>query len=566
VISCETDFENQRAGHIVLRNPGIRQRTVGVLTKVDRIEPGSGPAHKWLRLLQGRENVLPQGWFCVKQPDLEQLQRGITWEEARLGEQEFFAMTSPWDALEGPHRNRLGRDALAEHLGTILSRLVSRELPAIRKKVLAELDDVNTKLLELTPPHHDNPQREVITLLRDFNKKVSKHIEGIPPRITKAMTAIPATASGLLHELHGAYDRFRDKVHKTTPDLRPWDSGLNPNQNLEKQMLDDLAKDDNAVRVTKGPQFFVDEVMELAKDSRTRELPGNYPFSVKQSLIAESTGLWNDLAIDCFDEVKTIIDAHLGNLIDEHFDNYNHGGLKAAVSRATKKVLVKLAIETARKIDGLCASEGAPYTQSEEAFLDYRARLLQRYIMVNNQSLGKTNVVQILQQFNPSNYNNMNSTHWNYINTAISQLQALGISPLTAQDFIKLLHTSDVNPGLEIMAEVRAYFEVAYKRFTDNVPKQIDTDFIRETDRELDLAMRWELDLSERSCRRYLQEPEEIIRRREEYDGKKFQLESAKQRLAEYYRDQQSVNSFAYSAWDADFEAANAEPELQPVI
>ncbi|KAG8902228.1 hypothetical protein FRC01_009630, partial [Tulasnella sp. 417] len=33
VISCETDFENQGAGRLVLKDPALRQRTIGVLTK-----------------------------------------------------------------------------------------------------------------------------------------------------------------------------------------------------------------------------------------------------------------------------------------------------------------------------------------------------------------------------------------------------------------------------------------------------------------------------------------------------------------------------------------------------
>ncbi|KAG8894910.1 hypothetical protein FRB99_000919, partial [Tulasnella sp. 403] len=56
VISCETDFENQGAGRLVLKNSELRRRTVGVLTKIDRIEYGG--TSRWLRILRNEENKL----------------------------------------------------------------------------------------------------------------------------------------------------------------------------------------------------------------------------------------------------------------------------------------------------------------------------------------------------------------------------------------------------------------------------------------------------------------------------------------------------------------------------
>ncbi|KAG8976932.1 hypothetical protein FRB90_009007, partial [Tulasnella sp. 427] len=55
VITCDTDFENQKAGRLVLKSKdrSLKDRTVGVLTKVDRIQPGD--EDRWLKILQGEE-------------------------------------------------------------------------------------------------------------------------------------------------------------------------------------------------------------------------------------------------------------------------------------------------------------------------------------------------------------------------------------------------------------------------------------------------------------------------------------------------------------------------------
>ena len=90
---------------------------------MDRIEAGS--SSKWTRILKGEDNTLPNGWFAVKQPDLQQRENGITREDARSSERSYFDSDPSWSGIGHPHRQRLGTPSLAEHLGEVLSDLVS---------------------------------------------------------------------------------------------------------------------------------------------------------------------------------------------------------------------------------------------------------------------------------------------------------------------------------------------------------------------------------------------------------------------------------------------------------
>ncbi|KAG8974096.1 hypothetical protein FRC05_007844 [Tulasnella sp. 425] len=535
VISCETDFENQGAGRLVLKDPALRQRTIGVLTKVDRIEFGT--ASKWLRMLRGEDQPLMHGWYCVKQRDMGQLQEGVTWEEARDYETEFFQTTAPWADLNRVLRERLGSQKLAERLGYILSNLVSQELPGIRKKVTTELGKVNHRLQELTPPKIADPRRVVITLLRDFTKTLSKHIEGLPPVINPS-DPTDTTATGLLHSLNEAYDRFREKVHETAPQFRPWSTTANVDAQTEQRMLDNAKQDDDAVGLGKTNSLYVDEVMDLAKRSRTRELPGNYPFTVKEKLIVESVRQWSRLAHDCFAEVKDITVKHVIRLVADHFKGYDHGGLKEAVSKITSEQILKCAAVTIKKIEGLVQGECDPYTQNDEYFFAYKTRILTRYKLIHHELQGKANLVTALQAYSPNNSSSTgNSNQWTYLTNAISNLANFGIT-INAEDFVMLLPQHDLTPALDIMAEVRAYFQVAYKRFGDNVPKLIDADFVRAIDSSddgLDVAL-MSMDLSTEKCLEYLQEPRSVIHERTKLGGKKQRLEAAQLQLERYFR------------------------------
>lgn len=98
---------------------------LGVLTKPDRI--ASGDEDRWIRFIKNEEVVLDRGWFCVKQPDSNQLRLGMTSAEARLAEEEWFDERSPWCDLFGEHRLNLGTKNLASYMSDRLSKLIARK-------------------------------------------------------------------------------------------------------------------------------------------------------------------------------------------------------------------------------------------------------------------------------------------------------------------------------------------------------------------------------------------------------------------------------------------------------
>lgn len=96
------------------------QRTLGVLTKPDRIEDGT--FDYWKPILEG--NDLLHGHYVVKNPDPSQLGQ-MTHEEARADEEAFF-QTKPWSTLGSKIRSRLGSQNLAAKLSTLLNQIVKK--------------------------------------------------------------------------------------------------------------------------------------------------------------------------------------------------------------------------------------------------------------------------------------------------------------------------------------------------------------------------------------------------------------------------------------------------------
>jgi hypothetical protein len=92
----------------------------GVLTKPDRIPKSE--EENWLPLIRGeRGDTL---WFCVKCPSTDQINTGITWEEAREKEAKFFSRGVPWSSLDKAFKERLGTGHLTRCLSDKLCDLI----------------------------------------------------------------------------------------------------------------------------------------------------------------------------------------------------------------------------------------------------------------------------------------------------------------------------------------------------------------------------------------------------------------------------------------------------------
>lgn len=97
---------------------------IAVLTKPDRIPLGEHDS--WLHLLQNEQSHFQHGWYCVKQSDQQQLDSGISWQDARDNEINFFARTDPWRRVPNSLKARLGTQCLTSALGTKLFDLICK--------------------------------------------------------------------------------------------------------------------------------------------------------------------------------------------------------------------------------------------------------------------------------------------------------------------------------------------------------------------------------------------------------------------------------------------------------
>ncbi|KIM86047.1 hypothetical protein PILCRDRAFT_5119 [Piloderma croceum F 1598] len=524
-VACETDFENQGAHHLAKLNDPDGKRTIGVLTKPDRIPPGE--EDRWLRFIRNESEALQNGWYCVKQPNSKLLSEGVSWMEARTQENDYFSMTAPWSSLESIYQNHLRTSNLTERLSIILSELISKRLPEIHEELQNLLRKTETSIHQLPKPPSSDPFGEVMRLIGDFTSSLSRHVEGTPDE------------DGLLQSIRPAQLRFQRAIRETVPEFLPYERRHAANRSLpaaEFLANEEDSDEDEMDATNEKDTIYIDEVFERAQMARTRELPDNYPFVVQQAYISSIIAKWHDPALNLFDAVHRVLCDQVKQIIVEHFGDFGRGGLLQSVQLVMTEHIKQCGDRTKERISWLMNVERRPYTLNTHYYSDYRDKFLSFYRGCREMG-DNGQVMKNLQSYKPHVANNFISPNPVQTNLAqiLSSLPHIGITGTQATDLAKLFPPDPMEPALDIMAGVRAYFQVAYKRFSDIVPMAIDHEFVSGVERDIQSALLKGLGLSGKDgfqiARQLVQEPHNVSARREELKKKLDRLNTARNEL-----------------------------------
>ncbi|QRV83400.1 dynamin central region protein [Ceratobasidium sp. AG-Ba] len=505
-ITCETDFENQGAYQLARKYDPKGNRTIGVLTKPDRIEQGQ--EHKWLNLLQGvSRNKLSKGWFCVKQPSPTELDEKLTWSEARQREEEFFNTQTPWSSQSREVRSCFGVGRLTSRLTEILYSLVATSLPSLKNEIQTLSEATVRSLRSLPPEVSGDPTATVLHLILDFCREISVQAAGVPD------------GDGLIQQLRSAQNNFQHAIKASAPDFRPFNHADDETEGSIQQPVpltgdvgdvykqyDAHKRGNGLVSELKSPWIlYWDDVSKICSEwvihlastieltvivrAVTRELPNNVPFVVKRKLIKRFVEQWEAPTNELLDEVETIVCAYIQKFVNKFFEQHIFGGLHSAVREAVvdrTKQCRKQSDDQTRFLLNL--ENKQTFTINTQTFTKQKNSFLQYYTSVHE-------------------------TH-----------NQDGPAERLLQDVIG------------VMAEVRAYYEVAHQRFTDIVPMAIDDIMVTGLVDGLEKYLLENLgitgDNARKTCAGFLADSPETTREREVLKARLDRLNSARRELA----------------------------------
>ncbi|KAJ7443601.1 P-loop containing nucleoside triphosphate hydrolase protein [Mycena galericulata] len=527
-IACETDFENQGAHHLTKKHDPEGKRTIGVLTKPDRISPGD--EERWLPLIRNEEEILENNWYCVKQPSSQDLKKGTTWDDARARENEFFASTPPWSNLEPMYQKYLRTSNLVARLSSILSDLISKRLPHIQIELDNSIQQTRASLQKLPPPPSTDPVSEVAMLLLGFSGKLHTVLEGVP------------FPSGLIQSLRPVHEGFRCHIRRTAPDFRPFESNKKSKNQVHLVYPDPpFLKDEDGYGHWLEPfsdsvPIYIDQVLARAQGARTRELPGHFPFVVQESFISEFTSKWAEPARLLCISVHSILSDYVKALITSHFSAFGQGVLEQRVMILVQEHIRKrLECAQGSILKFIRLEKDGPFTLNEHYLSDYKAKFLSYYRSAREKDRNPR-LTGAIESCLPDDGGMFDGpTPPSDIAQILSCLSSIGLDGVHAEDLVKLLPPDSMDPALNIMADVRAYFQVAYKRVADNIPAVIDHELVRGAGRDILTTLYSGLEIngadSLRICRDFAKESPAITGKREELLKRLERLETASREL-----------------------------------
>ncbi|KAK7023329.1 P-loop containing nucleoside triphosphate hydrolase protein [Favolaschia claudopus] len=569
VMSCGHDPEIGGVAPLIFDsaepNSDIRSRTVGVLTKVDKIEPEL--EQRWLKMFDNEIRRLDHGWFAVKLP----AGNDVSWEEARSDERDYFAEHQPWMSLPRANKDRLGSEQLARYISKLLSNLVADRLPAISQEFGTKIDDCEASLDKM--PHFDEQVAHdtIVAAIDSFSAQFSRHIQGIPPR--------PFSRDvGLVFKVKQLYRTIEDGVSKHTPRFCP---DMSPTRGSAAGSSSAWAQ----ITAT-GEIVYIDQMMEHIKLSITRELPGELPYGIVPKIITYYVENWQNAALGVFREVKQLTVEHFRELVQQHFFEYELGGFLRDILNMLEDNITQCANRTVAELKGMAAMEMVPATIMQSDYLVLQTAIRRHY----QSSPGDTEsslwsfAANILGVFLAANPNMCTGIEANVVGdflvknalrlgTQIAQgltadetqtnfqSQLTGIFGLDSSSVDRLTAGRERNNALEVMASAQAYLQLAAKRFADEAAGCIDHFFLRKLDDGVRNALRLlPANTSPEICLRLVQDPQaeqrrmHMVEKRDRYTTVKRAVDKARRELAGDTADLATENSLPiYSPLTMDY-------------
>ncbi|KAG1830240.1 P-loop containing nucleoside triphosphate hydrolase protein [Suillus variegatus] len=510
-IPMSDDMENQQSMSLARAADPDGKRTIGVLTKPDTLGAGAiNQRKRWVEIIEGHseDHKLRHGFYCVRLPDDAERSQRLSRAELQRRAAEYFDTTPPWNGVADRHR--FGIPGFVSDVSRLLIQLIEEALPRLREDIDKLLAQCNQELGALPPPLANDPQIEVLGRVNAFCDVFKGYVNGSheDKRLAQRNRAL--------------YAIFKRDIRGTAPDFRPFENTEDcpPLDDTKGKMT--LTERDPGVK-TMG----IYEISKVIQEAIGWELPNNVPYQAKANLIAGFIKLWAAPSERCLAGVNDVLDQVIDTLIGIHFGRFRVlEGYVGNLIRTQVDICKALAKEAVKKALDL---ETTPYyTQNTHYLQTLSEKWLAYYKVVRHRP--KNDRVQ-LAYAHESVYRGEPPE-----SKALRALAEAGYANLSIPDLARLLPPDSREKELIVMADVRAYYHVAYKRIIDHIPLTIEHALHHALAEQLSQSLLTSLLTDVASGSNFSERMNELVSEDPSIAQKRASLSTRKQRLSDIRR------------------------------
>ncbi|KAF7952298.1 uncharacterized protein EAE97_001795 [Botrytis byssoidea] len=317
VISAKNDIANQQILKRVRAHDPHGDRTLGIITKPDTLDKGSGNEKAFISLAKNENVRFRLGWHVVKNRRYEE--RDFSLMERNMAEDSWFRASN----FKTLSKNHIGIERLRGRLAALLFQHIKKELPQLRRDLEAQLVTASEQL-GLLGEARSTPSEcraYLVQLSTDVQKicaaAVDGHYEGryfqcevnsefkFDKKATlRRMRACVQTMNSQFTEV------VRRKGHKYQID-----DSAGAQSTRGTMEAEEAVERGEPERLTKKEGL--DWVRQALTRTRGKELPGNYNPSLISELYWEQSAKWEELAAEHIERVSDVCTEFLKNLLLE---------------------------------------------------------------------------------------------------------------------------------------------------------------------------------------------------------------------------------------------------------
>ncbi|PVH71731.1 putative dynamin GTPase [Cadophora sp. DSE1049] len=444
VVQANNDIANQGIIQRARKFDRAGQRTVGIITKPDLINKGT-EARIALLAKNLDTTKLKLGYFLLKNPSPAQLEAGITLDERKRQELEFFSSPAWKEHRLDP--TRLGVTALREYLQELLDGHIERELPKVRSEIKSLLASTEAQLATL------GEDRPSTAHMRMFLTRRCMEFHGL----------VQSALDGNYHERDADFfrkhhtTRLRAEVHRLNGSF-----ATEMRENGQKRKLAVLAPSDCSDQESEsdsedGPLLVTQEefhkwVKETYLRTRGRELPGNYNHVLLAELYHEQSSRWEGIAENhvtkLFNITTDFVDGAMDHVV--HEENMRREIILLANNRLEEGKM--LANDELQKL--LADERRQPITYNH-------------YYTDNIQNARESSMRDAMQKAMRAAVEKDWNGKFHVSNTPLE------LEKVLASLQKRVIVNMDDQACAEAMGGLQAYYKVALKTFVDNVCRQV---------------------------------------------------------------------------------------------
>ncbi|ORY10975.1 P-loop containing nucleoside triphosphate hydrolase protein [Clohesyomyces aquaticus] len=535
--SLENDIHNSQAAGI-LRDMNATSRSIGVLTKPDRLPPGTRE-EALAAILGGQKFQLGHGYFSVKNLGQHGIEARISHENARQQERDFFAHNAPWCTSLQHFRHRFGILRLQDYISKKLAAHSLKALPLIRSELQQRLQGVERQLSACPKPPTHNAGNVVSDILLKFSGHIQKEMEGEYPHNTwrNIWETLQADfASGLASmkptmATYGILDKGLTEpsapmgasmddalVLDSEEEEADVDQALPETSSKKRKVEETIATPTGKSMKPSTPHsrfkksFHLDNVSrELSQISKSK-FPDQLQPKVLDAMILETIKHWEEPMKSFFDNLGQQLKGHMQKVFGTTFEPWKD----AEIYHAAWVIIGKL-MDNHLEEQQLMAKD-AFIDEHEGPYIFHREYL----------AFQKTQVSETYQQARFTKRMNLYFDELDKAtNKETSKAERLARVKREAE-LRKLLSKEPYTNEIEVVAKITSYYLIASRRFHDSICMRIESKFFKllRTQLRNELASKLRIfdEDGHSTCMRLLAEPAERQAKRQELENARAAL------------------------------------------